>query len=162
MSDDQLADYAVGSPARLALNVLAHKWTLLIVLALKRGPLRFTRLRCQVPGVTSQVLRDSLREVRRHTTARGVQPHRTRRDPVRAGAGHPGLGREERPGRPRRSAQLRRRGWERSAAGMPRRTPALQGEGALPDLDVPPSHPASAVPGEVTRLVAWGPPGRSA
>jgi DNA-binding HxlR family transcriptional regulator len=36
MSDDQLADYAVGSPARLALNVLAHKWTLLIVLALKR------------------------------------------------------------------------------------------------------------------------------
>src|SRR4051794_37836785 len=65
MSDDQLADYAVGSPARLALNVLAHKWTLLIVLALKRGPLRFTRLRSQVPGVTSQVLRDSLRELER-------------------------------------------------------------------------------------------------
>jgi DNA-binding HxlR family transcriptional regulator len=65
MSDDQLADYAVGSLARLALNVLAHKWTLLIVLALKRGPLRFTRLRSQVPGVTSQVLRDSLRELER-------------------------------------------------------------------------------------------------
>src|SRR3982750_2231268 len=63
MSDDQLADYAVGSPARLALNVLAHKWTLLIVLALKRGPLRFTRLRSLIPGVTSQVLRDSLREL---------------------------------------------------------------------------------------------------
>jgi hypothetical protein len=28
MSEDQLADYAVGSPTRLALNVLAHKWTL--------------------------------------------------------------------------------------------------------------------------------------
>ena len=65
MSEDQLADYAVGSPTRLALNVLAHKWTLLIVLALKRGPLRFTRLRSQVPGVTSQVLRDSLRELER-------------------------------------------------------------------------------------------------
>ncbi|MCW2675470.1 MAG: HxlR family transcriptional regulator [Modestobacter sp.] len=65
MTEDQLADYEVGSPTRLALNVLAHKWTLLIVLALKRGPLRFTRLRSVVPGVTSQVLRDSLRELER-------------------------------------------------------------------------------------------------
>ena len=65
MTEDQLADYEVGSPTRLALNVLAHKWTLLIVLALKRGPLRFTRLRSVVPGVTSQVLRDSLRDLER-------------------------------------------------------------------------------------------------
>src|SRR3954452_15998166 len=65
MNQVQLADYAVGSPTRLALNVLAHKWTLLIVLALKRGPLRFTRLRSLIPGVTSQVLRDSLRELQR-------------------------------------------------------------------------------------------------
>src|SRR3954469_22724970 len=65
MSEDLLADYAVGSPTRLALNVLAHKWTLLIVLALKGGPLRFTRLRSLVPGVTSQVLAASLRELER-------------------------------------------------------------------------------------------------
>jgi DNA-binding HxlR family transcriptional regulator len=65
MTDEQLADFEVGSPTRLALNVLAHKWTLLIVLALKRGPLRFTRLRSLVPGVTSQVLADSLRELER-------------------------------------------------------------------------------------------------
>jgi DNA-binding HxlR family transcriptional regulator len=65
MTDDRLGDYEVGSPTRLALNVLAHKWTLLIVLALKPGPLRFTRLRALVPGVTSQVLRDSLRELER-------------------------------------------------------------------------------------------------
>src|SRR3954467_1787371 len=65
MSEDLLADYAVGSPTRLALNVLAHKWTLLIVLALKGGPLRFTRLRSLVPGVTSQVLTASLRELER-------------------------------------------------------------------------------------------------
>jgi DNA-binding HxlR family transcriptional regulator len=65
MTDDQLADFEVGSPTRLALNVLAHKWTLLIVLALKRGPLRFTRLRSLVPGVTSQVLADSLRDLER-------------------------------------------------------------------------------------------------
>ena len=65
MSEDLVADYAVGSPTRLALNVLAHKWTLLIVLALKGAPLRFTRLRSLVPGVTSQVLTDSLRELER-------------------------------------------------------------------------------------------------
>jgi len=47
MSEDLLADYAVGSPTRLALNVLAHKWTLLIVLALKGGPLGRCR---QVPS----------------------------------------------------------------------------------------------------------------
>jgi DNA-binding HxlR family transcriptional regulator len=65
MTEDRLGDYEVGSPTRMALNVLAHKWTLLIVLALKRGSLRFTRLRALVPGVTSQVLRDSLRELER-------------------------------------------------------------------------------------------------
>ncbi len=63
MTEDRLSDYEVGSPARLALNVLAHKWTLLIVVVLKGGPQRFTRLRTLVPGVTSQVLRDSLREL---------------------------------------------------------------------------------------------------
>jgi hypothetical protein len=30
MAEDRSSDYEVGSPARLALNVLAHKWTLLI------------------------------------------------------------------------------------------------------------------------------------
>src|SRR3954469_23838462 len=65
MSEELLADFEVGSPTRLALNVLAHKWTLLILLALKGGPLRFTRLRSLIPGVTSQVLADSLRELER-------------------------------------------------------------------------------------------------
>jgi DNA-binding HxlR family transcriptional regulator len=44
---------------------LAHKWTLLIVWALKRGPMRFTALRDAVPGVTSQVLTRSLRDLQR-------------------------------------------------------------------------------------------------
>jgi DNA-binding HxlR family transcriptional regulator len=35
MTEDRLSNYEVGSPTRLALNVLAHKWTLLIVLALR-------------------------------------------------------------------------------------------------------------------------------
>jgi DNA-binding HxlR family transcriptional regulator len=65
MTEDQTADYDDGSPTRLALNVLAHKWTLLILVALKRGPQRFNRLRSMVPGVTSQVLTESLRDLER-------------------------------------------------------------------------------------------------
>jgi DNA-binding HxlR family transcriptional regulator len=60
MSDDD-----VGSLIRLALNLLAHKWTLLILLALEGGPQRFTRLRSMVPGMTSQVLTESLRDPER-------------------------------------------------------------------------------------------------
>jgi DNA-binding HxlR family transcriptional regulator len=44
---------------------LAHKWTLLIVWALKAGPMRFTALRTAVPGITSQVLTRSLRDLER-------------------------------------------------------------------------------------------------
>ena len=65
MTEDRTADYEVGSPTHLALNVLAHKWTLLILVALRRGPQRFTRLRSMVPGVTSQVLSESLRDLER-------------------------------------------------------------------------------------------------
>jgi DNA-binding HxlR family transcriptional regulator len=65
MNEDRLADYEPGSPTRLALDVLSHKWTLLIVLALKSGPQRFTRLRSLAPGLSSQVLTDSLRELER-------------------------------------------------------------------------------------------------
>src|SRR4051794_41785163 len=61
MVEERIADYAVGSPTRLALNVLAHKWTLLIVLALKAGAMRFSDLRRRVPGGTPQVLSGSLR-----------------------------------------------------------------------------------------------------
>src|SRR3954471_8990509 len=65
MSDESIEDYALGSAARLGLSVLAHKWTLLIVLALKPGPLRFSELRRRIPEVTAQVLSESLRSLER-------------------------------------------------------------------------------------------------
>ena len=58
-------DYGPGSPTRLALDRLAHKWTILIVWALKPGPLRFSQLRDAVPGIASQVLTRSLRDLER-------------------------------------------------------------------------------------------------
>jgi len=65
MEHEVIADYEIGSPTRLALDCLAHRWTVLIILALKPGPLRFTQLRKAVPGVTSQVLTRSLRDLER-------------------------------------------------------------------------------------------------
>jgi DNA-binding HxlR family transcriptional regulator len=66
MTQEARADFEIGSPTRLALDCLAHKWTVLIILALKPGPLRFTHLRKAVPGVTSQVLTQSLRDLQRN------------------------------------------------------------------------------------------------
>ena len=65
MAEETAADYGPGSPTRLALDRLAHKWTPLIIWALKAGPMRFTALRAAVPGVTSQVLTRSLRDLER-------------------------------------------------------------------------------------------------
>jgi DNA-binding HxlR family transcriptional regulator len=65
LEEDTAADYGPGSPTRLALDRIAHKWTPLIVWALKSGPLPFTALRAAVPGVTSQVLTHSLRDLER-------------------------------------------------------------------------------------------------
>jgi len=65
VAEETAADYGPGSPTRLALDRLAHKWTLLIVWALKAGPMRFTELRAAVPGVTAQVLTRSLRDLQR-------------------------------------------------------------------------------------------------
>jgi DNA-binding HxlR family transcriptional regulator len=65
VSQETAADYGAGSPTRLGLECLTHKWTPLIVFALKQGPLRFTELRKAVPGVTAQVLTRSLRALER-------------------------------------------------------------------------------------------------
>ncbi|MCW2803618.1 MAG: HxlR family transcriptional regulator [Propionibacteriaceae bacterium] len=65
MVEESPDDYALGTRARLGLNVIAHKWTLMIALALKAGPLRFSALRRSITGVTAQVLTESLRQMER-------------------------------------------------------------------------------------------------
>ena len=65
MPRESAADYGPGSAVRVALDRLAHKWTVLIVWALRPGPLRFTQLRDMTPGITSQVLTRSLRDLER-------------------------------------------------------------------------------------------------
>lgn len=65
MATEGFDAYAPGSLAGLALGVLAHKWTLSIVFALRPGAMRFNELRRQVRGVTPEVLTQSLRSLER-------------------------------------------------------------------------------------------------
>jgi DNA-binding HxlR family transcriptional regulator len=54
-----------GCPARQVLDRIADKWTVLVVLALAAGPLRFSRLRAKVEGVSQKMLTQTLRGLER-------------------------------------------------------------------------------------------------
>ncbi|MFI6326332.1 winged helix-turn-helix transcriptional regulator [Nonomuraea sp. NPDC050556] len=48
-------------PTRLILDRIGDKWSVLVVLSLRKGPLRFTELRNLIGGVTPKVLTQTLR-----------------------------------------------------------------------------------------------------
>ncbi|GAA2577343.1 helix-turn-helix domain-containing protein [Actinomadura fulvescens] len=48
-------------PTRLILDRIGDKWSVLVVLSLREGPRRFTRLRDTIGGVTPKVLTQTLR-----------------------------------------------------------------------------------------------------
>jgi DNA-binding HxlR family transcriptional regulator len=52
-------------PSRTVLDRISDKWTALIVLVLRDGPLRFSHLRVRVGGVTPKVLTETLRRLER-------------------------------------------------------------------------------------------------
>lgn len=52
-------------PARQILDRIADKWTVLVVIALAAGPLRFARLRAKVEGVSQKMLTQTLRGLER-------------------------------------------------------------------------------------------------
>ena len=53
-------------PARRLLDILAEKWTLLIVHALAKGPLRTGELRRRIDGISEKMLIQSLRSLQDH------------------------------------------------------------------------------------------------
>lgn len=57
--------YLRNCPSRNVLDVLANKWTTLIVPSLKDGPLRFGELRRHLDGITQKSLTQSLRSLER-------------------------------------------------------------------------------------------------
>ncbi|GAA4050807.1 winged helix-turn-helix transcriptional regulator [Nonomuraea soli] len=52
-------------PTRLVLDRIGDKWTVLVVLNLCQGPMRFTQLKDQIGGVTPKVLTQTLRAMAR-------------------------------------------------------------------------------------------------
>jgi DNA-binding HxlR family transcriptional regulator len=57
--------YLKGCASRTVLDVIANKWTNLVVCALRGGPLRFGQLRRQLDGITQKMLTQTLRALER-------------------------------------------------------------------------------------------------
>ncbi|MFI0901333.1 winged helix-turn-helix transcriptional regulator [Streptomyces sp. NPDC020983] len=57
--------YLAACPSRQILDVLANKWTMLVMGALSGGPLRFGELRRRLDGVTQKMLTQTLRTLER-------------------------------------------------------------------------------------------------
>ncbi|EQD59841.1 transcriptional regulator, HxlR family [mine drainage metagenome] len=68
MGTKKRLDYDVlqaACPTRQVLDRIADKWTMLVVLALEDGTLRFSQLRARVQGVTQKMLTQTLRGLER-------------------------------------------------------------------------------------------------
>jgi DNA-binding HxlR family transcriptional regulator len=57
--------YLKGCASRTVLEVMANKWTNLVVCALRDGPMRFGQLRRQLEGITQKMLTQTLRALER-------------------------------------------------------------------------------------------------
>ncbi|OBK49009.1 winged helix-turn-helix transcriptional regulator [Mycobacterium kubicae] len=55
--------YAALCPCRTLLDLLANKWSALLIGLLEPGPLRFSALRDQLPGISSKMLTRTLRRL---------------------------------------------------------------------------------------------------
>jgi DNA-binding HxlR family transcriptional regulator len=57
---------AADCPSRLLLEQIADKWSVLIIAALKGGPLRFNMIKRSLEGITQKALTQSLRRLERN------------------------------------------------------------------------------------------------
>lgn len=57
--------YSRHCPARMVLDRLADKWSLLIIGRLRAGPVRFNSLRREVDGISQKVLSQTLKKLER-------------------------------------------------------------------------------------------------
>lgn len=64
----------VDCPARLAVEILADKWTALVVFALRTGPLRHGELVDAVGGISRKVLTENLRRLQGYGLVERLEP----------------------------------------------------------------------------------------
>jgi DNA-binding HxlR family transcriptional regulator len=77
VTDGWLATYRRGCPSRTVLEVLANKWALYVLGALRRydRPMRFNELRRILDGITQKMLTQTLRTLERNgLVSRRVYP----------------------------------------------------------------------------------------
>ena len=58
--------YSASCPCRPMLDLLADKWSALILGALEDGPMRFGEIRTRLDGISPKVLTAALRRLERH------------------------------------------------------------------------------------------------
>lgn len=67
MNFDRPGDvFLADCPARLALDIIADRWSLVTLYGLSRGPRRHGELVELIGGISSKVLTDTLRKLERH------------------------------------------------------------------------------------------------
>ena len=57
--------YSRNCPSRAVLNLVAGRWTALIIGSMETGPRRFGEIKRQLDGITQKVLTDKLRSLER-------------------------------------------------------------------------------------------------
>lgn len=57
--------YQKNCPTRLVLDRIADKWSVLILVKLRSGPIRFNTLRREIEGISQKVLSQTLKELER-------------------------------------------------------------------------------------------------
>jgi DNA-binding HxlR family transcriptional regulator len=72
--------YNENCPSRKVLNIIADKWTALVIGLLKNRPKRFSELRREIEGISQKMLTQTLRELERdgivtRTVFAEVPPH---------------------------------------------------------------------------------------
>lgn len=67
--------YAEACPSRAILELIADKWTLLILPALRRGPMRNGDLMRLIGGVSQKMLTQTLRELERNGLVSRIDYH---------------------------------------------------------------------------------------
>lgn len=66
--------FLADCPARLAIELVADKWSVVVIYGLSRGPRRHNELKELIGGISSKVLVQTLRRLERHGLVRRTAP----------------------------------------------------------------------------------------
>ncbi|MEU7755830.1 helix-turn-helix domain-containing protein [Micromonospora sp. NPDC049101] len=58
--------FLADCPARLAIELVADKWSVVVIYGLSQGPRRHNELKALIGGVSSKVLAQTMRRLQRH------------------------------------------------------------------------------------------------